>query len=151
MAGRIDICYVVSSLSRFSAAPRKGHLKLAQQLLGYMKKHKKKGYVVNIKSPTVDIRYQKIDIKKEFGNQYAYFKEDIDPKFPTPLINEFDLSFSCDIDHGHNKTTGRSISEVIGFVGSTLVMWSSKRQTSVQTSTLGAEFVALKRAVEQVV
>ena len=57
VAGRIDICYAVSSLSRFSAAPRKGHLKLAQQLLGYLKKHQKKGYVVNIKSPTMDIRY----------------------------------------------------------------------------------------------
>ena len=108
VAGRIDICYAVSSLSRFSAAHRKGHLKLAQQVLGYLKKHQKKGYVVNIKSPTVDNRYQKIDIKKEFGNQYAYFKEDIDPKFPTPLINELDLSFFCDADHGHDKIYLRS-------------------------------------------
>ena len=43
------------------------------------------------------------------------------------------------------------ISGIIRFVGSTPVIWTSKRQTSVQTSTFGAEFVALKRAVEQVV
>ena len=34
-------------------------------------------------------------------------------------------------------------------VGSTPIIWESKRQTSVQTSTFGAEFTALKKAVEK--
>ena len=104
---KVGFCFVVSSLSRISAAPRKGRLKLSQQLLGYLKTYHKKGCVVNIKSPIMEIRYLKIDIKKEFGNQYANFKEDIDSKFPTPLINELYLSFFCDTDHGHDWTTGR--------------------------------------------
>jgi len=35
-------------------------------------------------------------------------------------------------------------------VGSTPVMWSSKWQAAVQTSTFGAEFTSLKKAVEEV-
>ena len=37
VCGRMDICYAVSSLSRFSVAPRKGHLELAKKLYGYLK------------------------------------------------------------------------------------------------------------------
>ncbi len=61
------------------------------------------------------------------------------------------MNMFCDSDHGHDKITGRSITGLICFVGSTPIIWESKRQTSVQTSTFGAEFTALKRAVEKVV
>jgi hypothetical protein len=38
VAGRMDINYAISSLSRFAAAPRHGHLDLARHTLGYLKK-----------------------------------------------------------------------------------------------------------------
>ena len=47
--------------------------------------------------------------------------------------------------------TGRSITGIIAFVGSTPILCESKRQNSVQTSTYGAEFTALKRAVEHAI
>eukprot|EP00957_Ditylum_brightwellii_P048941 3713757-Ditylum_brightwellii.AAC.1 len=37
MLGRLDITYVVSLSSRFSAMPRVGHLKLARKIFGYLK------------------------------------------------------------------------------------------------------------------
>jgi hypothetical protein len=37
--GRLDIGFTVSSLSRFSAAPRQGHLELAYYLFGYLKQY----------------------------------------------------------------------------------------------------------------
>jgi hypothetical protein len=42
---------------------------------------------------------------------------------------------------------GRSVTGLFCFVGSTPVPWRSKRQASVQTSTFGAEFTMLKKAV----
>ncbi|MGH7954827.1 MAG: Ty1/Copia family ribonuclease HI [Gloeomargaritales cyanobacterium] len=39
----------------------------------------------------------------------------------------------------------------MGIIGSTPVIWSAKRQSSVQTSTFGAEFLALKKAVEDAI
>ncbi len=49
--GRFDIHYDVSSLSRFSTAPRRNHLNMARKVLGYLKKYPRKGYVVS----TVDM------------------------------------------------------------------------------------------------
>ena len=54
-----------------------------------------------------------------------------------------------DADHGHDKVTGRSITGIVGFVGSTPAIWSSKRQPCVNTSTFFEEFTALKKAVEE--
>ena len=59
-----------------------------------------------------------------------------------------DMNIFVDADHGHDKITGRSVTGMIAFVGSTPIQWLSKRQASVQTSTFGAEFTALKIAVE---
>ena len=58
-----------------------------------------------------------------------------------------ELNIFTDSDYGHDKVTGWSITGIIALVGSTPILWESKRQTSVQISTYGAEFVALKRAV----
>ena len=88
---------------------------------------------------------------EEFGHQYQYFKEEHDPKFPEPTIPELDITIFCDADHGHDLVTGRSITGILAFVGSTPVYWKSTRQTSVQTSTFGSEFTALKKAVEVVI
>ena len=101
-----------------------------------------------MKRPTIiDNDYEKLMPEHDFGTQYHYFKEEIDPRFPEPVVDELKISFFCDANHGHDKVTGRSTTGIIIFVGSTPILWESKRQNSVQTSTYGAEFTALKRAV----
>ena len=85
---------------------------------------------------------------EDFTHQYSYFKEDIDPMFPAQINKELKINIFSDSDHGHDKVTGRSITGLLAFVGSTPVYWKSKRQTCVHTSTFGAEFSALKNAVE---
>ena len=45
--GRIDASYSVSSLSRFSANPREGHLELALHLFGYLRNVPGKRIVVD--------------------------------------------------------------------------------------------------------
>lgn len=151
ITGRFDIQYATCSLSRFSISPREGHLSLARGIFGYLRKYPKKGYLINPDPPRIDIEYEDVKVKTDYGYQYDYFKEDIDPRFPTPLISELDINVFCDADHAHDKLTGRSITAILGFVGSTPTIWHSKRQTSVQTSSFGAEFTALKKAVEEVV
>jgi hypothetical protein len=75
----------------------------------------------------------------------------MDPRFPTPLIKKLEINIFCDADHAHDKVTGRSVTGISRFIGSTPAIWSSKRQASVQTSTFGAEFTALKKATEEAV
>jgi hypothetical protein len=151
VAGRFDINYAVSSLSRFAAAPREGHLILARKIFGYLRKYPNRGYVINPDPPKIDLKYETVTLQQDFGGQYHYFKEELDPRFPKPLLQELSINMFCDSDHAHDKTTGRSITGIICFVGSTPVFWESKRQNCVQTSTFGAEFTALKRAMEKVI
>ena len=62
---------------------------------------------------------------------------------------ELQITFLVDSDHAHDKKTRRSISGIVGFVGSTPVLWSSKRQTAVSSSTYAAEFMALRMGTEE--
>ena len=88
-------------------------------------------------------------MKYDFGNQYAYFSEDIDEHFPWPLLDELYIHVFVDSDHGHNKVTGRLITKFFSVLESTLTTWSSKLQTAVQASTFGAEFTALNKAAKE--
>jgi len=151
VAGRFDINYAVSSLSRYAAAPREEHLVMAKKVLGYLKKYPKRGYVVNPEPPIISAEYQKMEIVQDFGGQYSYYTEDLDPRFPEPLLDELAINVFADADHAHDKITGRSITGILAMVGSTPTIWKSKRQTAVQTSTFGAEFTALKTAVEEAI
>ena len=149
ISGRMDITFAVSSISRFCANPREGHLRRAIKILGYLKKYPKRGYLVDPRAMILNVDYE--EIKADFGNQYKDFKEEIDDKLPIEKMKEFPITILCDSNHGHDRRTGKSITGIIVFVGRTPIYWCSKRQGAVQTSTFGAEFVALKKAVEEAV
>ena len=118
------------------------------KILGYLKKYPKKGYVIDPRPPINSIEYDKII--PDFGNQYN-MEESIDEKTPTPMMKESDVTIFVDSNHGHDLTTGKSITGLIVFVRRTPIKYYSKRQTSVQTSTFCAEFISLKKATEEAV
>eukprot|EP00957_Ditylum_brightwellii_P198798 15152994-Ditylum_brightwellii.AAC.1 len=68
--GQLDITHAISLLSRFSAAPREG------------------GYAINPNPLKIDGEYKKVEVKLNFGAQYSYFREEIDPRSPKPLFEE---------------------------------------------------------------
>eukprot|EP00957_Ditylum_brightwellii_P105122 8013033-Ditylum_brightwellii.AAC.1 len=88
VAGRFDIMYAVALLGRFAAAPRKGHLILARQIFGYLKKYPKRGYAINPEPLKIDMPYEKFGVKLDFRTQYSYFHEELDPRFLEPLIDD---------------------------------------------------------------
>jgi hypothetical protein len=109
VSGRFDLCYAVTSLSRFSSAPREGHLEYARQIMGYLRKYPKRGYVVNPDPPHIDPEYSDVEVKCDFGNQYSYFREEMDPRSPKPTLEELDINIFVDADHAHDKISCRSI------------------------------------------
>ena len=70
---------------------------------------------------------------------------------PGPLCDEMAVTMLVDSDHAHDKKTRRSITGMIILVGRTPVYTSSKRQGAVETSTYGAEFTAMRMAVEETI
>ena len=148
ISSRMDITFAVSSLSRFAAKPQEGHLRRALKIIGYLKKYPKRGYVIDPRPPIENIKFSKVTA--DFGNQYDA-KEELDSQLPEPLMDELVTTIFVDSNHGHDLLTGKSITGVIVFVGRTPIKYFSKRQSTVQTSTFGAEFISLKRAVEEAI
>ena len=58
------------------------------------------------------------------------------------------ISCFVDADHAGNLVTRRSHSGIIIFCNRAPIIWYSKRQNTVETSTFGSEFVAARIAVE---
>ena len=60
------------------------------------------------------------------------------------------MSTHCfeDADHAGNKVNRRSHTGILIFCNRAPIIWYSKKQNSVEASTFGSEFMALKTAVE---
>jgi hypothetical protein len=60
------------------------------------------------------------------------------------------MSCFVDADHAGCHATRRSHTGILIYVQNTPIIWYSKRQNTVESSTFGSEFIAMKTAVEQV-
>ena len=82
--GRLDISFAVSSLSRFCASPRAGHLELALYLFGYLKKFPDRRIVVS--SDPLIISDKLVSPSKKFVpdflEDYPDAVEELDPNLP---------------------------------------------------------------------
>jgi hypothetical protein len=149
--GRLDIAFAVSSLSRFSAAPRTQHLALALHLFGYLKKNPNRRIVLDSRPLLVDDDLRTDSFHPDFLEDYPDAKEDVALDHPPAYGRELETSVFFDADHAHDHVTRRSISGLIVFVGSTPVIWHSKRQGCIATSTYCAEFISMRSAVEEAI
>jgi hypothetical protein len=149
--GRFDCAYATSSLSRFTAAPRQGHLERCLKIFGYLKKRCNRRIMVDSSSPVLSGETEVLDVDyaEIFAEQYPDAKEDVEAGLPDALVKEMDITVFVDSDHAHDKVTRRSITGIIIFLGRTPVFYSSKRQGSIETSTYGAEFCAMKTCMEE--
>ena len=153
--GRIDIAFAVTSLSRFVASPREGHMKRALHVFGYLKKKMNKRIIIDSRDPIIVRNGAEhlldVDLTEKLEEFYPDSKEEIDEKVPEPLLDELKITAYVDSDHAHDKVTRRSMTGLIIFVGRTPVFYMAKRQGAIETSTYGAEFIAMKTAVEEVI
>ena len=150
--GRMDVGFATASLSQFTACPRKGHRDRAFRIFGYLKKYKNRRIVVDSRDP---IRVGgkdalNIDYEKMFEETYPDAAEEIDIKCPETRVDELEITAFVDSDHAHDRMTRRSITGLLILVGRTPVYFMSKRQGAIATSTYGAEFCAMRTAVEEV-
>ena len=58
------------------------------------------------------------------------------------------IDFFVDADHAGDVVSRRSHTGIIIFVNRAPIIWYSKRQNTVETSTFGSEFIALRIATE---
>ena len=79
---------------------------------------------------------------------YESLKEELPSDMPVPHGQSMTMRVFVDADHAGDQVTRQSRKGFIVFLNNAPIYWSSKKQTSCETSTFGSEFVAMKQATE---
>jgi hypothetical protein len=60
------------------------------------------------------------------------------------------MNVFVDADHAGNRVTRRSHTGILIYLNAAPILWYSKAQATVETSTFGSEFVAMRIAIEMI-
>ena len=143
--GRVDILLETSLLSTFLASPRTGHLQQAYRMFGYLKLHPKRRLAFDPQHPAIS---ERMFMRHDWHDFYRGAEEAIPGDMPPPRGNTMSTHCFVDASHGSDRATRRSQTGIIIFCNKAPIMWFSKRQNTVEASTFGSEFQAMKNAVE---
>ena len=148
--GRFDIAYAVNTLSRYSMAPREGHLKALQKVFGYLRTMSKGKILID--SQVAPIRDTAVITR---GQSWDEFYPDAVENTPDDMLEPkgkmCTLTCYVDADHARDQLTRRSVTGIILLLNNTPILWVSKRQKTVETSTYGSELVASRIAIELII
>ena len=111
--GRFDIAYATNAYSRFSMAPRQGHLDGMIRVFGYLKKFNKGTITIDPKAPD----HNQFDVADY--DQWKEFHPDVEEMrpakkdCPVPRGPKVRITVHKDADHAHDLLTRRSVSGVL--------------------------------------
>ena len=77
--------------------------------------------------------------------------EDLPSNAPEPRGKSVQINCFVDADHAGDKITRRSQTGILIYLNQTPIIWFSKKQNTVESSTFGSEFVALRIATEKII
>ena len=145
--GRFDLSVAVMTMSRFRAAPRKGHLARVCRIIGYLSKMRQA--IVRIRTSEPD--YSNIP-EKVFDWDYTCYggaKEEIPKDIPRGLGQRVILTAFVDANLLHDLISGKAVTGILHMANKTPVDWYAKLQSTVETATFGSEYVAARTCTEQ--
>ena len=145
--GHIDILHEVCKLSSYNAQPREGHLEAIYQVFVYLKKHENSRIVFDRDHVIVpDTMFNEAD----WNDFYPDAEEMLPPNMILPLGEGVEINCFVDADHAGNVAIRRSHTGIIIFINNAPILWYSKRQNTVESSTFGSEFNALRIATDMI-
>ena len=142
--GCVDICLEVSMMSSHLALPRKGDMEQVMQIFGYLKKYHNAELVFDPSGPIINEQdFEKKDLtSSEFGHIKG--TGELPPNMPEPRGMGFTIVAKVDADHASDTVTRRSRTGILVYLNCSLIHWLSKKQTSIESSSFGAEFIGYK-------
>ena len=149
--GRVDIYHEVSILSSYQAAPRRGHLEQVINIFSYLRKNPKLTLYFDKQLPRYDETSFQGSPREDFKEIYRDAEEQVPTNAPTPLGSSVVITAFVDASHGANQVTRRSHTGFVIFVNRAPILWYSKKQTTVETSTFSSELIALKTCMEHII
>lgn len=145
--GRVDIITEVSELASQLALPREGHLEAVFRIYSYLKYKKNALMIFDPTYPEID---QANFPRRDWNNFYGKVTEELPPVMPKPLGKEVILRLYVDADYAGDGMSRRSRTGFIVYMNRAPILWYSKRQTRIENSVFGSEFVAMRTGLETV-
>jgi len=151
--GRVDIMTEVSCLSQHLCAPRVGHLDAAYMIFRFLQRNSSKntGRIAfdPLIPPQVNGAVGPDNVIMEHWKEFYPDASDRLPhNMPEPLGNPVAIAAYVDANHAGNLANRRSHTGILVYVNNALILWYSKRQNTVESSSFGSEFIALRIATE---
>ena len=147
--GRVGILVEVSLLSQYQANPREGQLEQLLHIFAYLRKHPK--ITLYLSPEVLNMDYDSFQTRKDdFSEIYRDAEETLPHRMPIPRGRSLIMSAFVDASHVANKKTRRSHTGYVVFLNRAPIVWYSKRQQTVETSTFSAEFIAFKACLEAI-
>lgn len=148
--GRIDIHHACMIMSRFRAAPRKGHLQAVARIFGYLSNYRTASIKFRTDVPNYDKFINEQPAEHDWTYIYGKVKELVPDGLPEPKGKPVVQSYFIDANLGHDKVTGRSCSGIIELFNMTPIDSFCKLQNTVETATYGSEFTVARQGVDKV-
>jgi hypothetical protein len=145
--GRMDIIVPVTMLSRYLVSPREGHLQQVYHIFAYLKQFNRAMLVFDDSKPLHDPSEFHIC---NWTSHYPDSSKQIPPNAPEAIGNSIVMTCYVDADHAGCLDTRRSHTGIIIYVNKAPIVWFSKRQNTVESSTFGSEFITLTTAIDLV-
>ena len=148
--GRFDIAFALNAMSRYNMAPREGHAEAVMRIFGYLKSHRTGQIILDPGEPPIR---SKAMVNTGFNWQELYPDacEDVLFDFVQPKGEKVTFTCYVDADHARDKLTRKSVTGIVLLMNNTPIVWISKRQKTVETSTYGSELIAARIAVDLLV
>ena len=152
---RINVNTKLSCLSQHLASPREGHMHAVYKIFRYLQKNLSS----NPGRMVFDGAYPETDPKlfansvtdpDEWNDFYPEAAEKLPAKKIVPLGNPVIVRAYVDANHAGNLKNRRSHSGILIYVNNAPIIWYSKRQNTVESSSFGSEYIALRICTEMV-
>ena len=132
-------------MSSFMAQPRVGHFEQVLHIFAYLKRHDRSTLVFEEIKPTFkESAFNQCD----WSEFYPEAQEAIPLNMPEPKGNSVNITVFVDADHAGDRATCCSFTGILIYVNRVPIIWYSKKQNTVESSTFGSEFVAMRIATE---
>jgi hypothetical protein len=143
----LDIVMLVLMLSRYLVSARVGRLDQVFHMIANLQQYETSTMVLDDTDPEFDERRFK---ECQWSEYYPNAKEALLPDMLQPRGKSVVILCFVDADHAEYRVTRRSHTGLIIIVNRAPILWFSKRQSTVKSSTFGSEFVAMRIAIEMI-
>ncbi len=148
--GQVGIDVKVSMMSLHLARTRAGHLKEIYHIFTCLKAHSNTEMVFNPMPVALDMNLFEQQDRLYLPYGCKGLAEELPNNMLKPWGPSMTIQVFVDADHADDLLTRLSRTGFIVILNGAPIYWSSKKQTSCETSTFGSEFVDMKQATEYI-